>query len=109
MRLIFCMIFSALALLALALDLWRSQAQGRAELFSSTADCWRAIDPASLSAAEAFVRENISAATWEGIAAPALSAPVFATALALALFFYLIRKRRPRARKGLMFPRKRRR
>lgn len=107
MRRVFCILFSAIALLTLGLDLWRGPIQGRPAEFATLADYWRAIDPSAAPTAESL-SAAAPAGLWDQTLSALLTAPVFALALGLALFFYLIRKRRPPVRKGLIFPRKRR-
>lgn len=111
MRRIFFIIFSAIALLMLGLDLWRGPIQGRPVEFATLADYWLAIDPSAFPAGEdaaLVAADAASAGLPEQLLNAALTAPAFAIALGLALFFFLIRKRRPAVRKGLIFPRRRR-
>ncbi|MEL7464519.1 MAG: hypothetical protein AAFN79_10655 [Pseudomonadota bacterium] len=102
-------LFAALALGALAYDLWRGPLQDEDFASTSTAEHWREVDANSLVGFGAYIEQKVSPDLWFDWLLPALGWPAWALAGILASLFFLIGGRgKRRSQSGLVFPRKRR-
>lgn len=81
---------SALALGALARDVWNGPMQGAPLLLTSTAEFWAAAHRGSLVAFGAEIESLISTTAWQEVVLPALLLPAVAGFGALALLFFLL-------------------
>ena len=89
---------SALALGALAPDVWTGPMQGAPLLLTATAEFWAAAHRGSLVAFGAEIESLISTAAWQEVVLPALLLPAVAGFGALALLFFLLARVGRRAR-----------
>lgn len=109
MRRILMMAFCALTLGTLALDLWRGPGQGGVVAFSTISDLFSVFDPASAESFQAMLKADLPPAIYSAMAEPLLSAPLFIVSGLLTLILWIVRPRRSKAQRNMIFPRNRRR
>ena len=90
MRRMLAYLCSALALSALAWDVWIGPMQGAPLLLTSTAEFWAAAHRGSLVAFGAEIEAMVSTAAWQEVVLPALLLPAVAGFGALALLFFIL-------------------
>ena len=101
-------LFAAIALGALAWDVWRGPLQDEELVFTSTAEHWREVSANSLVGFGAYIEQNVSPDLWFEWVLPALGFPAFALAAAFSALFFFVGGRGRKARQsGLVFPRNR--